>query len=375
MASLGALLPAWGYHIRSDYLEIGNYFLSLNLGLIVSVYINSSILSGKGIGFKLVLGSSLGSASFVWLALVPPCANPAWRVLAMVPMGVAAGLLNTSVFHAISRLYLLEPAATVNLAGIFFVSGCLATSMLVAGTFYVYTVPSILLFLALLPAIFAGLYAKHGFEQPPLPKHRSLKQTLEDFKSPAAILLGLLLFIQFGNEWSIAGWLPLFLTQRLGISPASSLEVLSVYWLSLMLCRVVVQWLLPRVRHGGLLAGSGLSAVFGCTILLFTNNLFGAHVGVLMLGGGFAAVYPLVVEKIGDCFPYYHPGFFNGIFSFAMTGGLLAPWTMGIYAHWWGIRVIMLLPMVGACMVSVLVALIWLYARLTAAPRISEAAH
>jgi hypothetical protein len=41
---------------------------------------------------------------------------------------------------------------------------------------------------------------------------------------------------------------------------------------------------------------------------------------------------------------------------------------MGIYAHLWGIRVVMLLPMLGACAVFVLAALLWIYARLTRIP-------
>ena len=35
-----------------------------------------------------------------------------------------------------------------------------------------------------------------------------------------ALIFGFLLFFQFANEWSIAGWLPVFLIDRLGISPA-----------------------------------------------------------------------------------------------------------------------------------------------------------
>ena len=43
-------------------------------------------------------------------------------------------------------------------------------------------------------------------------------------------------------------------------------------------------------------------------ILLATDNRFGAISGILLLGGAFAPIYPLVVEKIGHRFPYYHPG-------------------------------------------------------------------
>lgn len=105
--------------------------------------------------------------------------------------------------------------------------------------------------------------------------------------------------------------------------------------------------------------------LLGCLILSSTNNRFGAVAGILMIGAGFAPVYPLVVEKIGRRFPYYRPGFYNGIFSFALTGGLLAPATLGFYAAQWGVRVVMGLPLLGACMVFVLLLLIWLEARLS----------
>ncbi len=57
-----------------------------------------------------------------------------------------------------------------------------------------------------------------------------LAQVLRDFRNPGAVLFSLLLFFQFGNEWSIAGWLPLFLIRRLGISPEDSLLMLALYW-------------------------------------------------------------------------------------------------------------------------------------------------
>jgi fucose permease len=98
-------------------------------------------------------------------------------------------------------------------------------------------------------------------------------------------------------------------------------------------------------------------------MLLATNNMFGAVTGVLLVGGGFASVYPLVVGKIGSRFPYYHPGFFNGIFSFALTGGLLAPWSLGYFTDRWGIGVAMLLPLLGTVMVFMLLVLIWAEAK------------
>lgn len=368
LAFLGSILPAWGYHLKSEFLTVGNFFLSMNIGLLASFKAGTYLLSRRGIRFTLILSSALACAGLLYLAGIPPTALPWWRYSGLGLLGLSVGLMNMAVFHAITPLYERDKAATLNLAGGFFGLGSLLTTVLVAGSFYVYTVPSILVLLAVIPGFFAINFAKYRFEPTPLPHQPSLREAFHDFKSPGAILLSLLLVFQFGNEWSIAGWLPIFLVQRLGISPASSLHLLSLYWLSLLVGRVAMQALLPRVRHSRVLFASSSSAVLGCTILSFTNNRFGAVSGILLIGAGFAAIYPLLAELIGSRFPYYHPGFFNGIFSIAAIGGLLAPWTLGIYANLWGIRVVMLLPLLGACAVLVLAVLIWAYVKLTTTP-------
>jgi fucose permease len=278
---------------------------------------------------------------------------------------MAAGLLNTSVFHAISPMFRHNPAATVNLSGTFFGLGCLTASLLIAGTFGIYTVPSMLILFALIPLYFGIVFWRSSFPVGSSVRMRSAKQASMDLRSPSAILFSLLLFFQFGNEWSIAGWLALFLIQRLGLSPTTSLMVLSLYWLALLLGRIVAQTMLPRVRHSRLLMGNVLAAMLGCILLAFTDNLFGAGVGVLLVGFGFAIIYPLIVEKIGGRFPNYHPGFFNGVFSFALTGGMLAPWVLGFLAQAYGIQIVMALPMLGTCAVFLCLVGIWVENKLS----------
>jgi fucose permease len=140
--------------------------------------------------------------------------------------------------------------------------------------------------------------------------------------------------------------------------------LLAAYWISLMLGRVVAQFILPRVHHAKLLVGAGFASMFGCIILTFTDNLFGAIFGTLLVGFGFAPIYPLVVENIRARFPHFHPGFFNGIFSLALTGGMLAPASLGYAAEVWGIGIVMMLPMIGSIIVCVLVLVIWLESKL-----------
>lgn len=365
MSFLGPMLPAWGHHLGSDFSATGLYFLSMAAGILSAAPLAHKLLQRKSIAFSLLLASAAACAALLYLALVSPPVSAWWRLSGIFLLGGSGWLLICALFHAVTPVYLHDPAATVNIAGVLFVLGGLALALLVAGTFYAYTVPSILILLALIPGIFAGLFAGTSFVVDTARSARTWGQAWQDLRSPSAVLLALLLFFQFGNEWSIAGWLPIFLIQRLGISPASALMLLALYWLVLLVGRIAAQFVLPRVRHGGLLSGSVLAALLGCLVLTYTRDVFGAVAGILFLGAGFASVYPLVVEKIGFRFPYFHPSFFNGIFSFAMMGGLLAPWTLGYFADWWGIGVLMLLPLLGTVVVVLLLLLIWLEARLS----------
>jgi FHS family glucose/mannose:H+ symporter-like MFS transporter len=366
LAFLGAILPTWEHHLSSEYSTIGLYFIGLIVGVLGSVWVSPPLLKEKGIGWTLSFACGTAAAALVYLAFVSPPFSPWGRVIGMAVIGCTAGILHTAIFHAISPMYRHDPAATVNLAGILFGLGCLTVAVLVSGTFYLYTAASIQLWIALIPAAFAVGYARSRFAPQPIPHPPSPRAILAELHTPGAVLFSLLLFFQFGNEWAIAGWLPLFLTQRLGISPATSLMMLALYWLALLIGRIVAQWVLPRVRHGRLLVASMLTAVLGCIVLLSTDNRFGAVSGILLLGAAFAPIYPLIVERIGHRFPYYHPGSYNGIFSFAIAGGLLAPCTLGYFASFWGVRVVMGLPLAGSVVVFLLSALIWLEARLSA---------
>ena len=367
LAFLGAILPSWRHHLSSDYSTIAWYFVGLIAGIVGSVWVSPPLLARKGVGWTLAFACATASAAFLYLAFVSPPFSPWWRVGGLALVGFSAGVLHTAIFHAISPMYRHDPAATINLAGILFGLGCLTVALLVSGTFYMYSAPAIQAWIAVIPALFGWFYVRAKFGPPPVPSHPSPKVLLAELKSPGAVLFSLVLFFQFGNEWAIAGWLPLFLSQRLGISPATSLEMLALYWLALLVGRVAAQWVLPRTSHTRLLSFSVLAAMFGCLLLLATDNRFGAVCGILLVGGAFAPIYPLVVEKIGHRFPYYHPGFYNGIFSFAIAGGMLAPCTLGYFASLWGVGVVMGLPLAGSAVVFVLLMLISLEARLSAA--------
>lgn len=368
----GAILLSWEHHLSSSYDIIGAYFAGLIVGLVASVWISPRLLEKRGIGWSLAFACAIAGTAFLYLAFASPPLSAWWRAAALPLIGLSAGILHTGVFHAISPIYRRNPVATVNLAGMLFGLGCLTDALLISAAYYLYSVPVIQVWIAVIPALFGWLFWKGTYTDLPVPRQPRPGVYLSALKNPGAILLSLLLFFQLGNEWSVAGWLPLFLSQRLGISPTTALWMLALYWLSLSVGRIAARWVLPNVRHSRLLLGCVVAALFGSLILSATNNQFGAVVGTLLLGGAFAPIYPLVVERIGWSFPSYQPGFYNGLFSVALAGGLFAPTILAYVARTWGVGTVMILPMLGSAIVFLLLILVWLEARLSAHARPSR---
>jgi fucose permease len=366
----GALLPVWRHHIDSNYLLVGLYFLVQNLGMLLVPVWAQGLLRSRSLAVCMSLACGLAVCGLVVISLFsPPSQWEHWagRVGGLLLIGSAAGLMNMAVFRAASPAYRQQPVATINLGGVFYGVGCLLSALLVAGSYSVYTVPAMGLLLLILPAVACILFARTTMPDPPEHAPVGWRIVARDLRTPSALLLALVLFLEFGNEGAIAGWLALFLTQKLGFSPASSIFVLALFWFALLAGRLLARVLLPRVRHARMLLYSVLLGMFACLILAFTNNLFGAVSGTLLCGLAFSCVLPLAMERIGTRFTYYHPGFYNGIFSIALTGGLLAPASIGLYAYWYGgIGIVMLVPLVGSVLVLGVVLLIFLESRISA---------
>ena len=344
LALLGAILPAWLYlHELPDFVAVGNYFLSLAIGIVAAARFALPIMMRRGVSFLLIFACGISCVALLYLAAVSPPLSDWWRAAGFLVLGAGAGLLNLALFHAISPGYEEDAAGTVNQAGILYGLGCLTATLLVVGAIYIYSVPSILIFMALVPGFFAGIYARI-YAAPPQGAHPTLRQALQDFRSPGAVLFALLLFVQFGNEWSIAGWLPIFLNHRVGLSPSSSLTTLALYWLCLIIGRLVAVAILPRVRHGRLLMGSMAGAIFGCLFLFFTKGAFGAWIGAFFVGADLPASIRWWPRPSGGVFPITIPGFSTVSFPLRWSAVCWRPlrWDMphrnGASAWWSGSR-------------------------------------
>jgi fucose permease len=349
----GALFPAWGYHLSADLGLLGTYFVLLGTGLLAGIWPSVLIWRRLGLDGSLMLGCAWLAASLGFLAEGP--AAHAARLLGMAWAGSAAALLNTAVFRGMAPLYRHNPGATLNLAALFFGTGAVVTSLLFAVGFE--AGPRVLLWMLAVAALMLIPFFR-GAEVERRSLGGPLAYVLDEARSPGAVLLGVAVFFQFGNEWAMSGWLGMFIVQRLGRSPAAGLLFVALFWGLLMCGRVLAQRVLRRMSNGaalGWMLGFGL---LGVLLLGSTDNRFGAIWGTAMLAGSFALGLPLVARQTSKRLHRYHPDFFHGIFALAAIGGLFAPATLGWIASWWGIRTLMVIPFLGSLAVAAVVGLL-----------------
>ena len=359
LALPGGLLPLWGYHIHPDFGTAGNYFLALGIGVALGGWLAQREAHRVALERLLAAGCLTGALALALLAEAAPPAQVWYQSGALLVAGLAAGIVNTAVLEGMANSYGSNPATITLMAGVAFGAGSVLAALLMAESFGEQGAVRLLAVMALLTAGAGWLFSRLRIQKSEV-QELPLAQTVSDLRSPLAILFALLLFFQFANEWSLAGWLPVFLVDRLGLSPSTAVTLLALYWLALMLGRLAVSRLLSVVRHGRLLAVSAACALVGCMALMTADNGFGVVTGLLLTGLGFSAIYPLAAERIASRFSYYHPGYFNGIFTFALMGGILSPFVLGHWAERSGLAVVPLAVLAGSCAVFGLVLLIWL---------------
>jgi MFS transporter, FHS family, glucose/mannose:H+ symporter len=369
---IGALMVAWRYYLGQDSRLIGLHFFALDGSMLLAHLVARRYVNARTVRWAMIIGSATSAVGLLALSLVLPPAPMGFRLAGLVVVGVGVGVVFSGLFYLIRPFQQSSAAAIVNFNGALFGFGAFFVTMLIGGTYYLYTVQFEMWLLATVPLVFLAVWWRQ--------RQRVLDLTVPTeapvarvryLGSIAAALFSLLLFFQFGNEWSIATWLPLFLVRRLGSDPESAVFVLALYFFALIAGRAGAQLLLRRVDHAKLLMVSTVTAIIGYFGLSMTSSLIGASAAVVLIGAGFASIYPLVAEKVGRRFGA-HPGFYDSIFLAALCGAIFQPASLGFVDYYLGLGYVMLLPAFGTLVVFVLLLLIMLEAKLMAEPTSSS---
>jgi fucose permease len=157
-------------------------------------------------------------------------------------------------------------------------------------------------------------------------------------REPPLLLYGLMLFFESGVELTVGGWTATYFRDELGVTGERALVFLSLYWLGMMLARLVLGVVLGRTSAvRALLVCIGVALV-GSFLMIGSRSLGAAATGVFLLGVGFAATFPVVLGFVGDRYPHLSGTAFSIAFVMALTGGMVLPYVTGVLGASYGLR-------------------------------------
>lgn len=162
--------------------------------------------------------------------------------------------------------------------------------------------------------------------------HRaSLSSSLALLKNKYILMMVLAIFLYVGAEVCMSSGIPLYLESEFGINIAEfGLLGTGLFFTTLMIGRflggTILNWISPK-KFFVITCVISIAAVLG----LFTGNSTIAVISVILLGLGFANIFPLVFSITVDSMPE-KTNELSGLMVTAIVGGAIVPPIMGIVA-------------------------------------------
>ncbi|MDI6849635.1 MAG: MFS transporter [Candidatus Saccharicenans sp.] len=351
MAILGAILPQLVGRLNLERAQAGNLFFFMNLGMLAATLVFGPVVDRFGYKLLLALSSLVVGLAFAGLAF---SASYQMVMLSVVFLGLAGGVLNGGSNALVNDLHPRRRAAALNFLGIFFGFGAMLVPLIIGGFLKQLGLRPVVLIPAGLSLAPFVLFSIFSFPRPKLAQGFPLKDVKHITSSGLLWLTAFILFFQSGNEFSIGGWLSSYFQERYSFSLSHSALVLSGYWFFLIVGRFIYP-ALNRVwkRETVVLAGAFLALV-AVTGLIFSPDGRPAVMLALLVGLGFAAIYPTTLAVIGEKFPQFSGTAFSLAISTGLLGGMLSPWLIGRVSQNHSLRTALLVPLFNLVMILIL---------------------
>lgn len=356
MAILGAILPSLFERIGFGAAAAGNLFLTMNFAMLVTTLFFGPLVDR--FGFKAVLAVSALLVALAFLALSR--ASGYGLVLgAAVILGLGGGGLNGGTNALTSDLHEGDKrGSALNVLGIFFGFGALFVPFLI-GTLRealgVVRILALACFLSLVPFV---IYVVLRFPRAKQPQGFPLKSAAAIVRSPLLWLTAFILFFQSANEFTVGGWVSTYLQKAFGVGTGAAALVLACYWGAIMSGRLVSSRLVRTVRGETLVVGSAGLALAAALLMILAPSGAAAAAGAVLIGFGFAAIYPTTLALVGGRFAELTGTAFSIVIAVGLVGGMLGPWLAGRIAEASSLRHGLIIPVVDCAMIIILTTLV-----------------
>ena len=328
--ALGPLLPYLAGRLGVPVVAVGSLFTALFAGAMLTQFTGGWLSERFGLHNVAVAGVTLLTAGILGIPAGP---NLPLVLLAAFLAGAGQGLIDISTNVLIAAVFEERAVVSaVNLLHFAFGVGAVVSPIVASMAVSLFGSPMPVLWLAAaLGAVNALLASRWLMHAAATRSGDTAHKGNALYRSPVLWLMGALLFLYVGAEMGVGGWTTVYAGRTTRLAPGAIALLLSGYWLSLTVGRLLGAALGARLRSSALALLSVVGASLGAIILLSgTGNVALTAWGTLLMGLSFGPIFPTVVVLGTEMFRGAPGRAVSLVVSMSSVGGMVLPMLQGV---------------------------------------------
>lgn len=335
ITTLGSVVPGLKLKFGLDEIASGTLFSILPFGLLVGSLIFGPLCDRYGYKLLLALACISMFIGFEGIAFAP---TQFLLQACIFLFGLGGGAINGATSALVSDISDENKGANLSLLGVFFALGALGMPFVLGileNEFNYEVIVSIVGVATLAVSLF---YLLIKFPPAKQSSNVPLSQSLHLFKDGVLLLIAFFLFFQSAFEGIINNWTTTFLSEHLSLRSDKALYALSLSVVGMTVMRLLLGSVLRKTRVEKIWALSFLLMLFGLVSLAYAHSFYMACAGLILLGAGLAAGFPIMLGFVGERYKTLSATAFSLVFVIALSGNMIINYGMGYIAQHYGIR-------------------------------------
>ncbi len=329
-ATIGPVLPDLAKNTLSTLEAVGSIFTAIFLGAFLAQIAAGTLADRFGPRPVLIVGIVIMSVGMLGVTF----SNSIFLMFASgLLAGLGHGAVDISVNLLAARVFQERSTAAVNLVNFFFGVGAVAGPAMSSFTINHWNtgIPVIWVGIGvvLLCIPFIGFFMQSPVDRDE--KSAATSSTVPFYRSPLLWIAGMILFLYVGSENGMGGWTGTYLQQSISIPADQAALIVSGFWMTLTLGRLIAAYLGTMWTADRLMVISLTGAVVSAVMLaLTTGNMVLTVTSVLLTGLFFGPIYPTTFSISASLFKESTGKAAGLIVALASLGGMILPPLQGV---------------------------------------------
>ncbi|HEY5463469.1 MAG TPA: MFS transporter [Hanamia sp.] len=335
ITTLGSVVPQLRIKFHLDDISSGTLFSILPFGILMGSLFFGPFCDRYGYRFLLALTSFSMFIGFEGIAYAP--SHFILKVCVFL-FGLGGGAINGATSALVSDISEKEKGANLSLLGVFFALGALAMPFILGILEHKFKYEIIVSIIGIATFIMGIFFLLVKF---PPPKHAGglpVAKSLSLMKDDVLLLIAFFLFFQSAFEGIINNWTTTYLTGYLHILADKALYALSLSVVGMTVMRLLLGSIFRNTPVKKIWFISFSLLLLGLIFLAFGKTFYPAVGGLILIGAGLAAGFPIMLGFVGDKFKELSGTAFSIAFVIALLGNMIINYSMGFIVQNFGIR-------------------------------------